>query len=195
MTARSTPDASPGFQLRIPATIWARALDTITEYGRVRSEALMMLAGVVASDDVAIVTCLYLLDHLAQGECVVVDHEESRWLLRSIRARDEKLLAQVHSHPGEAFHSGGDDASAASFHPGYLSIVVPQYGRRRVNPADCAVVEWRSGRFVELTPNEVSRRIQLVEGVERRRSEKETGRRRWWDAFVQRLSTIARRRP
>lgn len=39
------------------------------------------------------------------------------------------LVAQVHSHPGMAFHSGTDDQHAASPWPGYISIVVPNGGR------------------------------------------------------------------
>ena len=38
------------------------------------------------------------------------------------------LLAQVHSHPGAAFHSSRDDLNAASPWPGFISIVVPNGG-------------------------------------------------------------------
>ena len=43
-------------------------------------------------------------------------------------ASGESLVAQVHSHPGSAFHSSTDDLNAASPWPGYISLVVPNFG-------------------------------------------------------------------
>jgi proteasome lid subunit RPN8/RPN11 len=43
--------------------------------------------------------------------------------------RRERLMvaAQVHSHPGEAFHSYADDRWAIVRHEGALSLVVPDF--------------------------------------------------------------------
>src|SRR5205807_9110857 len=40
------------------------------------------------------------------------------------------ILAQVHSHPRGAFHSSVDDAYPISHQPGFLSVVVPDFGVR-----------------------------------------------------------------
>lgn len=40
---------------------------------------------------------------------------------------DRRLLAQVHTHPGAAYHSQRDDAMAALQTPGFLSLVVPNF--------------------------------------------------------------------
>jgi proteasome lid subunit RPN8/RPN11 len=48
-------------------------------------------------------------------------------LMAHLRARKLGLAAQVHSHPGRAFHSEADDAWAIVRHEGALSIVVPNF--------------------------------------------------------------------
>ena len=40
----------------------------------------------------------------------------------------EKLLAQLHTHPRDAFHSPTDDRLALPRHTGAISIVVPNFG-------------------------------------------------------------------
>lgn len=50
-------------------------------------------------------------------------------LKQELDRRGLSLLAQVHSHPGSAFHSSRDDLTAASPWPGFISIVVPNFGR------------------------------------------------------------------
>lgn len=49
-------------------------------------------------------------------------------LMTHLRRNRLVLLAQVHSHPREAFHSAADDKWAVVRHEGGLSIVVPWFG-------------------------------------------------------------------
>ncbi len=202
MRARSIPYPPPGYPIRIGDLIWTGGLETVRAYatrgaerGRRGSEALVYLGGVVAGAEV-IVTALYRLHHEPQGDRVVVTPEEARWLLATLRGRDEKLVAQLHSHRGFAGHSHGDDAWATSFHEGFLSIVVPRFAAGVSAPVDCAVLEYRGGEFVELTRDEVARRIHIepviVERVPLPRVAPATEKS--WDGFVQRLKSIAQKR-
>src|SRR6476660_3510273 len=104
MTARSAPYPPAGHPIRIGQETWERALDTVGAYaalggedGRRGSEALVYLGGVGTGTEM-IVTGLYRLHHEPQGDRVVVTPDEARWLLQALRARDEKLIAQLHSH-------------------------------------------------------------------------------------------------
>jgi hypothetical protein len=205
MSARGVPYPPSGYRLRLPGPLWEGALATMRSYatlgradfGARGSEALVYLGGVVAGTEM-IVTGLYRLNHEPQGDRVVVAPEEARWLLRMLRARDEKLVGQLHSHRGLAGHSPGDDAWATSFHEGFLSIVVPRFGAAVTALADCAVLEYRGGHFVPLAMGEIERRVRVyppivehgarVVPVERARR-KEKG----WTAFAVRLKSIARR--
>lgn len=207
MSARAMPYPPLRYQLRIPDDIWDKALETMeiyatlgsSELGERGSEGLVYLGGVVAGDEV-LVTGLYRLNHEPQGDRVVVTLEEARWLLKSLRARDEKLVGQLHSHRGRAGHSPGDDVWATSFHEGFLSIVVPSFGAGVTRPTDCAVLEYRGGRFVELARGEVDKRIdvyaEIVEHCAQVVIARETPRKEGrWRAFVARLRSIAPKRP
>jgi hypothetical protein len=114
--------------------------------------------------------------------------EVSRWLLRSLRTRDEKLLAQVHSHPGTAFHSFGDDERATSFHPGFMSIVVPRFARGVMSIGQCAVFEFDGAGFVQLDERAVQERIRLTPLIEDREpDEARTVRKSWLHTLVLKL--------
>lgn len=207
MSARATPYPPAGYQLRIPADIWDNALATMriyatlgsSELGERGSEGLVYLGGVVAGDEM-LITGLYRLNQEPQGDRVVVTPEEARWLLKSLRARDEKLVGQLHSHRGPAGHSPGDDIWATSFHEGFLSMVVPWFGAGVTRPNDCAILEYRGGRFVELARDEVDGRIDVYAEIDEHRAQvtiaREAARKEGrWRAFVARLQSIAPKRP
>src|SRR5439155_4903701 len=50
-----------------------------------------------------------------------------------------RLIAQVHSHPQEAFHSEADDRYAIVTTEGGLSLVVPNFGHASADPVSWAV--------------------------------------------------------
>jgi hypothetical protein len=58
-------------------------------------------------------------------------------------AHDElELRAQVHTHPGAAFHSSRDDNMAAIQLAGFCSLVIPGFARGRIS-LDGAHLVWR----------------------------------------------------
>ncbi|TCB50264.1 hypothetical protein E0J20_25245 [Rhizobium leguminosarum bv. viciae] len=50
-------------------------------------------------------------------------------LMKHLRKTRTKLVAQVHSHPANAFHSQADDEWAIARHEGALSFVIPYFAR------------------------------------------------------------------
>lgn len=185
---RAVPYSGAGGQFVVPAEIWDRTLATLRAYGAASSEGLVFWGGCV-SGEVSQVTGLYLIGHEPQGGRVRASAGEARWLVQQLRVRDEKLIAQVHSHPGEAFHSAGDDRHAASFHPGYLSIVVPRFGREVRDVCDCAVLEFEGACFVQLSSSDLHRRLRILPlFVEMRRQQDRLAERKTWIAtFVSSL--------
>lgn len=184
---RSMPYPRAPFEVVVPDHIWDATLREVARYRTSRSEALMFWGGVVAVDSVA-VTGLYLPVHTPQGARVALIPEESRWLLRRLQQRDEKLVAQVHSHPGAAYHSHGDDRHATSYHPGAYSIVIPDYGIDVRSPFDCAIYVHDGHSFRLLDSTEVARLVSVAIVVEQRRPvsshadpAKQPGR--WWQKW------------
>lgn len=50
-------------------------------------------------------------------------------VVRAAVDRGLQVVGQVHTHPGDAYHSDGDNAGARIAFTGYVSIVLPDYGR------------------------------------------------------------------
>ncbi len=111
----------------VPSTV----LDVTREHLRWRGseghEGALCWAGIV-KEGLAIVTTA--LPFVASGEWGVhIPAEQTGLLYAHCHARGLTLLAQVHSHPRNAFHSTVDEQLPHSAEPGFLSIVVPNFGR------------------------------------------------------------------
>jgi proteasome lid subunit RPN8/RPN11 len=66
-----------------------------------------------------------------------------------------EVVGQIHSHPRKAFHTAGDEDGARIAYDGYVSIVVPDYGRRLPSLRGAAVYFYRNGTFAELNAGSV----------------------------------------
>jgi len=80
-------------------------------------------------------------------------------LLSSTRLR---LLAQVHSHPGRAFHSAADDRYCIVTAEGGFSIVVPDFGFGPSDLSQWAIYRLIKGTWLKLSPRTV-KTIFLIE--------------------------------
>lgn len=200
MTARSTPYPPAGYHVRIPAMIWTSALNEVRRYatagihhGGRGSEGLVYLAGVPTSDAL-IVTALYRLYHEPQGDRVMPTPAEVRWLLSTLRLRDEKLIAQLHTHRYSARHSPGDDRMATSFHDGFLSIVAPDFAVDIERIDQCVVHECRGGTFLPLPTDETTARFTIYEQLVDRHQLDPAEEPNIWRRFGQKLRSIAPKR-
>lgn len=94
--------------------------------------------------------------HTAEGVCVVVDGDALHQLNVDTFKRGERLFAQVHSHPGRAYHSAMDDQYAVITSPGGLSLVVPDFAVRPFRVTECAVYQLApGGRWMEIDKSRV----------------------------------------
>jgi proteasome lid subunit RPN8/RPN11 len=77
-------------------------------------------------------------------------------MARVVRAAADhglQVVGQLHTHPGGAYHSDGDQDGARIVYAGYVSIVVPDYGRRLPTMEGAAVFFFRGGTgFIQLDP-------------------------------------------
>jgi hypothetical protein len=69
------------------------------------------------------------------------------------------ILAQLHTHGGQAFHSTTDDRYPLSSQPGFLSIVVPNFGDGPPGRGWAFFDHQGSGRWQQLSRSEVAGRI------------------------------------
>lgn len=72
------------------------------------------------------------------------------------------VLARVHSHPTDAYHSEVDDDNLVISHPRAISIVVPFFAENGIHLTECSVNELEHGKgWRELSSEEVSRRFLM----------------------------------
>lgn len=76
-------------------------------------------------------------------------------LNRDLSESGLRLIAQVHSHPREAYHSEADDRYAIVTAEGGLSLVVPDFGRAPADPGHWAVYRLNNGDWNELSEKEI----------------------------------------
>lgn len=76
-------------------------------------------------------------------------------LNRALSETGLRLIAQVHSHPGKAYHSAVDDRYAIVTSDGGFSLVVPNFGLAPADPASWAVYRLTCGDWVELSVDQV----------------------------------------
>jgi proteasome lid subunit RPN8/RPN11 len=65
--------------------------------------------------------------HRADVDYFHIPPQGMNQLLQHLGTTGTAIVAQVHSHPGRAFHSRADDEWAIVRHVGALSIVLPQF--------------------------------------------------------------------
>jgi proteasome lid subunit RPN8/RPN11 len=71
-----------------------------------------------------------------------------------------QVIGQIHTHPGQAYHSDGDEDGARIVYDGYVSIVVPDYGRRLPSLAEAAFYFYRGEAFSELN----GKAVKIING-------------------------------
>ena len=100
----------------------------------------------------------------ADGVCAVVDQYELHRLNVLLYKEGLDLAAQVHTHPGRAYHSTTDDMCAVATTIGSFSIVVPNFAVRNYPLSDCAIYRLqKSGEWREVDESALPNQIVVVE--------------------------------
>ena len=141
-------------QVRIDSTTVKSTLQTMREYGSHGWEVLVLWLGHVQPQErTAHVTVAYVpkQNPIASEDGVgyFVTGDTLFQLNRELSNTGLRLIAQVHSHPREAFHSEADDRYAIVTADGGLSLVVPDFGHAPPGPTNWAVYrlhgrQWRA---------------------------------------------------
>jgi len=107
------------------------------------------------------------------GLAVVVDGQELHRINLHLYRSGLRLLAQIHSHPTEAYHSAMDDEYAIATALGSFSLVVPDFAREPLRLERCAVYRltarpwWRPGsrpEWAEVSSANVTTIFRTMEG-------------------------------
>ena len=155
-------------ELRVPSKVVREGFEFMRSVGRARLEGMVLWAGL---QDGAIFNVTELIVpkqrglRTADGLCAVVDESELRRLNVYLYRQSLTLVAQVHSHPAEAYHSSTDDQYAIATTVGCFSIVVPNFAVIDYALSECAAYRLNgngNGDWVEIDETVAPNKIVVV---------------------------------
>lgn len=112
--------------IKIRKHILSSTLKEIKLAGELNHERLVLwLSGKNCDTEVAEV---FVPQQINESDYFYLPEESMSDILRYLRQNSLKILAQVHSHPKIAFHSGADSKWAIIRQVGAMSFVVPYFG-------------------------------------------------------------------
>jgi tetratricopeptide (TPR) repeat protein len=133
-------------------------MKALQKYGAHRLEGLVLWLGHVEPGRARVVQAFLPEQHPVSDESGLgyfVTGDALFELNRGLAVTGLRLIAQVHSHPKEAYHSRADDRFAIVTAEGGFSLVVPNFGKAPADPASWAVYRLVGGDWTELASEEV----------------------------------------
>lgn len=126
-------------QFLIPSEVIEDTTGFLRQAGSDGVEGCALWAGRLTSRDTFVCTRVLVPRQRATSVSVYVDEQALREISNELAAEGEVLGVQVHSHPGEAFHTTTDEDENILTKIGALSVVVPDFARNPIAPETCAV--------------------------------------------------------
>lgn len=101
---------------------------------------------------------------LEGGVCVSVGPDELHRINVWLFENRMSIIAQIHTHPTDAYHSDTDDAYPIATTLGSISVVIPYFARQPFALGRCAVYRLQDRRgWVGMTPQEANNLIHITE--------------------------------
>jgi len=109
------------------------AMEHLRRVGRQGGEGFAVWAGMLNGSEFEVTETIIPAQRAVRsrnGVCVIIEpqalHDLNVWLYENKRM----LIAQIHSHPGEAYHSDTDDDFPVATVAGAFSLVIPDFAVR-----------------------------------------------------------------
>lgn len=153
-------------RVRVPRHVLEDTKRALSDFGTRGYEGFVLWVGRMAGDVASVVDILVPPQEPLRDERGVGYFVDGRVLLavnQFLHARRLRLIAQVHSHPGEAYHSAADDRYAVVTREGGLSIVVPDFARGPASLGAWAVYRLTRGTWQRLSDREVDTTFVIEE--------------------------------
>lgn len=153
------PIAQPRIAAPVPKLLLTRAcLDAIAcgvePEVRKGHEGIVYLLGRTGGA-IALATTVFRPDAITTPGSFHVPPEAMAACLEAAAKYEMQVVGQLHTHPGEAYHSDGDVEGARIRYPGYVSVVLPDYGRRLPSLAGAAAYMWATSGWRQLSAEDV----------------------------------------
>lgn len=148
----------------VPSDLLEETARLLAEAGRHGLEAIVLWAGTIRPVDAFDVELILRPSQTAysgaEGLLAQVNSDELFRINCLLSEKSLRLIAQLHTHPGDAYHSETDDDFALVSAAGSISIVVPHFARNGIDLAQCAI--YRLNAENEWLPVDVAARTNLI---------------------------------
>jgi hypothetical protein len=164
----ATNQQHPLRHITVKRTIIEQMLETMREFGSHGWEVLVLWLGKIEPEkgEAHVIHAFTPKQKALTSEDGVgyfVGGETLFQLNRDLSESGLRLIAQVHSHPQEAYHSDADDRYAIVTAEGGLSLVVPSFGRAPAHPTAWAVYRLHGQDWLEINTKEVRSLFEVID--------------------------------
>lgn len=138
--------------------IVTKTLEVLQAYGKRQFEGLVLWVGSISENEAKIEDVWVPPQRSIREERGVgyfVSSDALVEISRKLREKGVRLIAQVHSHPGRAYHSEADDAYAIVTTNGGFSLVVPNFGFCPEKITNWAVYRLNGANWIIMTTQEI----------------------------------------
>jgi hypothetical protein len=111
----------------LPATLLRQTIDILRRGGQRQEERIALWLSTAAQRSPAPIVDVYEPAQIASIDYFRLPPESMRALMDHLRSTRRRIVAQIHTHPGRAFHSDVDAEWAIVRHVGALSLVLPRF--------------------------------------------------------------------
>ncbi|MFL5560845.1 MAG: Mov34/MPN/PAD-1 family protein [Gemmatimonadaceae bacterium] len=155
-------------RLLVPRSLADSAQRHLRKVGRSGNEGFALWAGRFQGREFVVEETIIPAQHAMRcetGVCVRVDGDELFRINRHLYSIGRLLVAQLHSHPTEAYHSETDDEYPIATTAGAFSLVIPDFAVRDFALDDCAVYRLVPGQgWLEFPATAVRAVVYLTDG-------------------------------
>jgi hypothetical protein len=160
-----TPDLETRYL--VPRRVLSDTRELLAPSSRARVEGVVVWWGRMNPGNVAEVVIAYRPGQVAHrtsfGLTVEVPQEAISEMIAALPA-GVIVVARLHTHGEEAYHSPMDDRNFLIAHEGAISIVIPYFAASEIDLAECSVNILEHGRgWRELSPEEVNEQFEVVD--------------------------------
>jgi proteasome lid subunit RPN8/RPN11 len=151
--------------LHVHRSVLKQTGDFLRRYGEHGAEGLVLWAGTIEGGIGSIDRVIFPEQNPIQDETGVGYFVTAQTLFKLSRYLEKeklRLIAQVHSHPTDAYHSEADDRYAIVTESGGFSLVVPDFARAPMQFDTCAIYRLRGADWMELDDRQVSATFALT---------------------------------
>lgn len=153
-------------KLLVPRNVVTSTLASLQEAGRDERERVVLWLGVRQADHSIIISEAYVPEQRGEADFFQIPRTSIVAVFDHLRERGAMIAAQVHSHPGPAFHSAADDRWAIVRHLHAFSLVVPDFALTTETDtflSTAAVFHLsEANEWVELAPRLAAEQLEVI---------------------------------